>query len=119
MCSKGFSQIPDVNILKPNPDKEKKFSPYIEWKHGGKENFPAWKAANTIQYYKELWYYAESFYVKRNYFSEGVELNEEIIDISRFENQRKENEETIVELGGYKDVIVLLPANKLIYRLDK
>jgi len=114
-----FSQVLDVNNLKPNPEKEKKFSPYIEWMHGGKENFAAWKSANTLQYYKELWYYSESFYVKRNYFNEGVELNEEIIDISRFENQRKENEEVVVTLSGFKDVLVLLPASKLIYQLVK
>jgi hypothetical protein len=63
-----------------------------------------------------MWYYSESFYVKRNALNEGVTLNEEIVDISRFESQRKENEEVTVTLGGFKDVIVLLPAKNLIYK---
>ncbi len=67
-------------------------------------------------YAKEMWYYTESFYVKRNYNNEGITLDESIIDISRFESQRKENEEAIVTLPGFKDVIVLIPNNKLIYK---
>lgn len=106
----------DPSVLKPDPEKETKFLPYLAVRHGG---FPAvyeWKKSNTVQYYKELWYYCESFYIKRNHFNEGVTLNESIIDISRFENSRKENEEAIVILPGYKDVIVLLPSKGLIYK---
>ena len=75
-----------------------------------------WKNNNTYQYYKELWYYCESFYVKRNHLPQGVELNESMIDITRFESSRKEFEEVIIILPGFKDALVLLPAYKLIYK---
>lgn len=113
-----FSQVPDAASLRPDPEKEQKFFPYVEWKHGGKEHFQAWKDQNTVLYYKEIWYYSESFYVKRNYLNAGVVLDESIIDITRFESSRKENEEAIVVLPGFKDVLVLLPANKLIYKVQ-
>ena len=67
-------------------------------------------------YAQEMWYFSESFYVKRDHLSSGIVLNEEIIDISRFESHRKDNEEAIVELLGFKDVLVLLPKSKLIYK---
>lgn len=109
-------QTIDPNALKPDPEKEAKFLPYLAVRHGG---FPAvyeWKKSNTVQYYKELWYYCQSFYVKRDYLKEGVSLDESGIDISRFEQHRLQNEEAIVELGGYKDVVVLLPISKLVYK---
>ena len=46
----------------------------------------------------------------------GVVSHEEAIDISRFESNRKQNEEAIVIIPGFKDVIVLLPTTKLIYK---
>jgi ABC-type branched-subunit amino acid transport system ATPase component len=110
----AFGQVSEIKL---NPEKVKKFLPYIVHKRGGEETFQKWKAVNKLQYSKEMWYYSESFYVKRNYFQEGTTLNEEIIDITRFENNRKENEETIVELPGFRDVIVLLPNSKLLYKL--
>ena len=58
---------------------------------------------------------SESFSVKRNHSTEGITLNEEIIDVVRFESQRKENEEVIITLPGFKDAIVLMPTNKLFY----
>jgi hypothetical protein len=63
-----------------------------------------------------MWYFSESFYIKRNYSNDGVAMNEEAIDISRFESNRKQNEEAIVIIPGFKDVIVLLPTTKLIYK---
>lgn len=111
----GFSQV-NTDPLTPNPEKEKKFLPYLAVKHGGMPTIETWKNNNTVLYYKELWYYCESFYVKRNYLSTGVTLDESIIDISRFEAERKQNEEAIVVLPGFKDVLVLLPSNQLIYK---
>ena len=93
--------------------KAKKFIPYLAFKH---ENFNEWKNNNKMLYHKELWYYTESFYVKRNYFAKGETLDESIIDISRFEQFRKETDESIVEIPGFKDAIVLIPNNKLIYK---
>lgn len=110
----GFAQR--VEEIKLDPEKVKKYQPYIEFKHGGQQSFPVWKENNKMLYAKEMWYYSESFYIKRNHFAEGYTLNEEIIDITRFESQRKADEETIVKLPGFKDALVLIPSSKLIYK---
>jgi hypothetical protein len=112
----SYAQLNTPETLKPNPEKEKMYSPYLAIRHGGPQGLEAWKKSNTVQYYKELWYFCESFYVKRNHLKEGIELNEAIIDISRFEASRKENEEAIVLLPGFKDALVLLPAKSLVYK---
>lgn len=97
-------------------NKVKLFIKYPKYKHdvysGG---FIQWKNNYPLLYQKEMWYYTESFYIKRDYFSNGITMNEGMIDVSRFESQRKENEEVVVTFDGYKDVMVLLPGNKLIY----
>ena len=110
------AQITSPNDLKPNAEKEKKFLPYVAILHGGIDKLETWKQENTYQYFKELWYYTESFYISRNYLKEGLVLNEEIIDISRFEFNRKQSEESIVIIPGFKDVLILYPSNKLIYK---
>lgn len=111
----AFSQNSDG--IKLNAAKVKMYTPYMQFKHGwDADGFAKWKSTNKMLYAQEMWYYTESFYVKRNYNAEGITLNEEIIDISRFEKERKENEEAIVQLPGFKDVLVLMPANKLIYK---
>ena len=110
------AQITSPNDLKPNAEKEKKFLPYVAILHGGIEKLEAWKQENTYQYFKELWYYTESFYISRNYLKEGLVLNEEIIDISRFEFNLKQSEDSIVISPGFKDVLILYPSNKLIYK---
>jgi hypothetical protein len=109
-----FSQ--SSNQLELNPEKVKQFSPYLAARHGGPQGLEQFKTANKYTYLRELWYFTESFYVKRNHLAQGVVLNEEIIDITRFEQHRKLDEEAIVVLPGFKDVIVLLPANTLIYK---
>lgn len=109
----SFSQ--DFSKIKIDPIKEKKFQPYVAVRHGGGQEFNTWKENNKYQYVKEMWYFTESFYIKRNANAEGVTLDESIIDISRFDINRKASEEAIVNLPGYKDVIVLLPTDKLIY----
>jgi hypothetical protein len=111
----AFSQQPDWSKVKIDPIKEKKFLPYVEMRHGGAELFAKWKADNKFQYVKEMYYMSESFYVKPNHSTEGIALDIAIIDVVRFENQRKENEETLIVMPGFKDAIVLLPANKLFY----
>jgi len=80
------------------------------------KQFEEFKKNNYTIYRKELWYYSESFYIKRDKFTSGISLDESIIDISRFENQRKQNEEVIIEMPGFKDVLVLLPSNKLMFK---
>jgi hypothetical protein len=110
----SFSQ--DWSKIKLDPDKEKKFEPYIEFRHGGGADYQTWKTNNKFQYVKEMWYFSESFYVKRNVNTSGEILNEGIIDISRFESNRNPTEEVVINMPGFKDVIVLLPTNKLIYK---
>lgn len=105
-----------VNSLEANPEKERKFTPYMIVRHQGPEALADFKKNHAHEYLKELWYYSESFYIKRDYFKKGVELDDAIIAIDRFENSRKEDEEAIVILPGFKDVLVLLPTNKLIYK---
>lgn len=110
------SFLAQVNSLQPNPDKEKKFTPYMLARHHGPDGLAEFKQSHKHEYLKELWYYSESFYIKRDYFKEGVAMDEAMIPIDRFEGSRKETEEAIVVLPGFKDVLVLLPANKLIYK---
>ncbi len=105
-----------VNSLEIDPVKEKMFSPYMLWRHQGAEGLAEFKKNKPHDYLKELWYYSESFYVKRNHLNTGETLDVSIIDVSRFEHLRKQDVESIVELPGFKDVLVLLPINKLIYR---
>lgn len=113
----SFSQDPtDLTKIKLDPIKEKKFETYVEYRHSAGTDYQKWKSENKFQYIKEMWYFSESFYIKRNYSNDGVSMNEEAIDIARFEDNRKQNEEALVIIPGFKDVIVLLPANKLIYK---
>ena len=112
----SFSQ--DFSKVKLDQEKVKKFEIYLEIHHTDPQgvNFNSWKENNKQQYTKEMWYFSESFYIKRNVLAEGIVLDEAIIDITRFENKRKENEEAIVEIPGSKDVIVLLPNSQLFYK---
>jgi hypothetical protein len=110
-----YAQVGNTLDYTPNPVREAMFLPYLAVRHGGTPVIEEWKKNNTVQYYKELWYYTESFYVRRDYLSKGEPLNESIIDISRFENSRKSDDEAIVILPGFKDVLVLQPLNKLLY----
>lgn len=114
----GFSQevALDVDKFKPNPEKERIFRIYILTRHREIKDLDTWKKNNTVLYYKELWYFSSSFYIKRNYLAEGIELDEGIIDITRFESNRKEDEESIVILPGFKDALILLPNKSLIYK---
>ena len=111
-----FSFSQQIDEIKLNAEKVKKFLPYMEWMHGGAQGFPEWKKNNKMLYAKEMWYLSESFYVKRNVSTEGTTLDESMIYISRFENLRKENEEVIVPMPSFRDALVLIPGNKLIYK---
>jgi len=110
------AQVPTTNNYKPDPVKEKMFYPYLAVRHGGPAATEEWKKTHMVQYYQELWYYCESFYIVRNYYSAGVTLNEDIIDISRFESQRQANTLTYIQLPGFRDALVLLPTNQLLYK---
>ena len=99
-----------------SPSKEAIYSKYVESNHGMNQNFTTWKKENKFLYIKEIWYYAESFYIRRGVSSEGISMDASQIDISRFENNRLQNDEAVITIDGFKDAIVLLPTNKLIYK---
>jgi hypothetical protein len=109
----GFSQ---VNSLQISPEKEKMYTPFMYWHHGGPEGLAEFKQQHPYEYLKELWYFCESWYVKKDYVKEGVPLDLYVVDIERFEQNRKEHEEAILVLPGYRDAIVFLPSDKLIYK---
>lgn len=114
--SLSFLSQSQVSEIKLNPERVKMFTPYVEWKHGGKEKFESWKSTNKLLYTKEMWYYSESFYIKRNVHAEGQFLTDSYIDVSRLENQRKQDQEVVIDMPGFKDAVVLIPGNQLIYK---
>lgn len=115
----SYSQniTPNTKGILLDQDKVNIYLKYVEFKHSiDQGGFEEWKKNNPELYQKELWYYTESFYIKRNHFSEGISLPEGSICILRFEKNRKPNAEAIVVLPGFKDVLVLIPENELIYK---
>ena len=63
------SQTDQISLIEywntVSPSKEAKYSKFVESNHGMDQNFTTWKKENRFQYIKEIWYYAESFYIKR------------------------------------------------------
>jgi len=116
-----FSQVSSSSSSQEialDPVKVNMFEKYCVWKHSFEPGgFAAWKAANPDLYQKEMWYYTESFYIKRNHLSIGDTMDESMIDVSRFETQRSADQEVIVTFGGFKDVMVLIPGNQLIHKV--
>lgn len=106
-----------VNSLEISVEKENMYAPFLYWHHGGKEGLATFKKEHPHDYLKELWYVCESWYIKKDYASTGVALDPYVVCIERFETYRKETEEAYLLLPGYKDAIVFLPVDKLIYRL--
>lgn len=105
-----------VNPLQISKEKEAMYTPFMYWRHGGKESLEQFKKEQPHAYLKELWYYCESWFVAKDYSATGVALDLHVVDISRFEQYRKDSEPFYLVLPGYKDAIVLLPANQLIYK---
>ena len=105
-----------VNSLQISPEKEKMYTPYMYWHHSGQEGLEAFKKEHPHDYLKELWYFCESWYILKDYAKEGVAMDPAIVDIERFEQNRKEHEKAILVLPGFKDAIVFLPIDQLIYR---
>lgn len=105
-----------VNRLDLDPKLEKMFAPYLTYRHQGPEGLEQFKREHPEEYLKELWYFSSSFYIRRDYFKEGEVLEASTIDISRFEQKRKQGEESIVVFEGYRDVLVLLPGKDLLFK---
>jgi len=112
----NLSWAQNNSSIKLDPAKVQIFEKYLSFRHSFEPGgFIQWKANNPELYSKEMWYQSESFYIKRNHLASGLTMNEGMIDVCRFEYLRKEKEEVIVTFPGFKDVMVLLPKNKLIY----
>jgi len=112
----NFSWAQNSSSIKLDPNKVLIFEKYLSFRHSFEPGgFIQWKNNNPELYAKEMWYQSESFYIKRNHLASGLTMNEGMIDVSRFEHLRKEKEEVIVPFAGFKDVMILLPKNKLIY----
>lgn len=105
-----------VNSLQISAEKEAMYSPFMYWRHGGKEGLAEFKQKEPHAYLKELWYYCESWQVAKDYAASGVALDLYVVDISRFEQYRKDSEPFYLVLPGYKDAIVLKPSKELIYK---
>lgn len=112
----AFSAAAQVNPLQISKEKEAMYTPFMYWRHSGKEGLEQFKREHPHDYLKELWYYCESWQVEKDYSTTGVALDLYVVDISRFEHYRKDSEPFYLVLPGYKDAIVLLPANQLIYK---
>jgi hypothetical protein len=100
----------------PDPLKVQMYAPYLAAHYGGAEAIENLKLTDKFLYFRELWYYTESFSVVRNYLSEGIVLNEDIIDISRFEIYRKYDEAVIVTLPGFRDALKLVAGKDLLHK---
>lgn len=112
--NKKATSTPSINL---DPIKVTIYQKYLEFRFSYVEGgFPQWKKDNPELYEKEMWYLTESFYIKRNYLSQGITMDEGMIYAPRFEAQRKQDEEAIVTFPGFKDVMVLIPGSKLIYK---
>lgn len=116
----AFSQNDNAKtfvVINLDSNRVNMFIKYPRFKHDlQRGGFEQWKTDNPILYKKEMWYYTESFYIKRDSLTQGITLNEAAIDVTRFESQRQVNTETYIFLDGFKDVLVLIPGKDLIYK---
>jgi hypothetical protein len=101
-----LAQQVDPAVFGMSQDKINKFLPYFRFQHGDAV-LNEMKANEPAKYYFELWVLSESFSVMRNHFTQGIQLDESIIDIRRFNEQRLNDNEAIVVLDGFKDVLKL------------
>lgn len=102
--------------IKLDATKIKTYLPYLQAKLGlNTPAFSVWKENNKALYAKEMWYYTESFYLKKDHNLSGESLNIGFFDVSRFEHLRNATTEVIIPFEGFKDAVVLLPKTKLLY----
>lgn len=115
-CCAGITlNAQQTEFPKLDDKKVQEVIPMLEAEHGGKDGLQKWRDENPWRYYGTLWYLTESFYVKRDYFVGGVTLDG-VVDVRRLDHARKENDTAVVQFRSFRDVVVLLPANKLIYK---
>jgi hypothetical protein len=112
----SFFSLSAQTEIKVPEERELMYRPFLAIHHGGMEGLEEFKHSNPLLYYKELWYYASSFFVKRNCYPEGYSISERYIDISRYEQNRLSDKESFIRMSGSCDAIVLLPSNQLLYK---
>jgi hypothetical protein len=119
VLGQSISNSSSDNKIVLDSNKVKIFERYVQYNHSNDPGgFLQWKTNNPDLYIKEMWYYTESFYIKRNYLSQGITMDEGMIYVPRFEMQRMPTTEVIIEFPGYKDVMVLIPIDKLLYKVN-
>ena len=117
--SNSLSNSSNNNEIVLDSNKVKIFEKYVQFNHSNDQGgFIQWKNNNPDLYLKEMWYYSESFYIMRDYFPQGEAMNEGMIYVPRFEMERMPSTEVIVKFPGLKDVMVLRPIDKLIYKVN-
>lgn len=93
------------------------YTPFLLSVHNGPESLSAFKRQYPHEYLLQLWYFSSSFYIRELKDSPGPKINAGLIDIRRFEHLRKEDSEVIIPLNGFSQEAVMLPANRLLYKL--
>ncbi|MFZ9296133.1 MAG: hypothetical protein ACO259_08020 [Bacteroidia bacterium] len=93
------------------------YTPFLLSVHKGPESLSAFKMQYPHEYLLQLWYFSSSFYIRELKENQGPKINPGLIDIRRFEHLRQENSEVVIPLTGFSEEAVLLPTNKLLYKL--
>ena len=83
----------------------------IESKYS-QEEITEMKSSDPVKYKKLVFYYANSWILVRNENAE-TQLDENKIDVSRFEVQRAKDQRTEIIISQYNDKLVLLSQNEL------
>jgi hypothetical protein len=95
------------------------YTPFLLSLHQGPESLNAFKMKNPHAYLLELWYFSSSFYIRELKQNIGPKINPGLIDIRRFEHLRQEDSQVVIPLTGFSEEAVLLPTNKLLYKLPR
>jgi hypothetical protein len=112
------AQQASLTDFTPDPVKVQMYYPYLVAHHGGAEAVEALKQSDRFLYFRELWYYTESFSIVENYSAQGTSMSADQIDITRFESQRKYDEAVIITIPGFRDAIRLLAGKDLLHKPD-
>jgi hypothetical protein len=114
----GYQSIQAQANIKIDKIKEQDILPLVEVSYfeNDRAKLAEWKKSHEREYLELMWYLTESYRIERNYFQEGVTLDQTFIDVRRHEHLRKKDEEHVVVLPNFRDVIVLIPESKLLYK---
>lgn len=111
----GISAQNLVETYSPDPVRSKKFLPFLATRHGGPQGLQQWKEENQILYFKELWYFTESFEIVHGHSLSGARFDESGVDITRFEHLRLNDRDTILTMPGFSDGLRLFARKSLLH----